>query len=86
MTHQLMYCIEHGEMVAAEIGEITGWPLHLEIRGDLREPDVEWCEGPFAYSPPPADMTEEMWDQLFSNESDIQDMLDYWKAEDTGAI
>lgn len=62
-----LFCIQHGEMVDAVIGEISGQHLHLAIYGDPRNPDVDWCEGPFASCPPP-EMTEEMWKAVFADE------------------
>lgn len=69
-----MYCITHGQMEIVDIGEITGQPVHMVFVGSFKDPDVDWCEGPFATCPPPE---MEDWDVVFANEDAIQDLLDW---------
>lgn len=62
-----LFCIAHGEMEHVEYGEITGLPLHLVYAGTPKEPDVDWCEGPFASCPPP-EIGEDYWEAVFASE------------------
>ena len=83
MNTKKMYCITHEQMELVEFGEITGLPMHLVITGDIRNPDIDWCEGPFASCPPPE---IEEWDVLFADEAGIQDLLDFMRQEEIGVI
>lgn len=70
---QHLYCIEHDEMVTA-YGQNP--PRHLYYL-DAELTEIDWCEGPFTFCPPPPDPDEVYFDQLFEQEDAIVAFLDW---------
>lgn len=48
-------------------------PVHIKfIAPTVDSPEeLDWCEGPFTTSEPPA-LTEEMWETILANEPDVE--------------
>lgn len=75
-----LYCITHEQMEIVNSGELTGQPVHLVVLGDIRDPDIDWCEGPFASCPPP-ETGDGYWDAVFANE-EADDEYGWQELED----
>lgn len=76
-----MYCIMHEKMEMVENGPLG--KVHLVMEFDPLV-GLDWCEGPFAYCPPPDEPIDAYFDHLFDDEDAIWAYLDWVRQMEDG--
>lgn len=66
----MLYCIEHEEMVKAQKGNPTPFIHEVWVETDFgtwTKKDLDWCEFPMGYTicPPPPSLADELDDMTF---------------------
>lgn len=68
------YCLQCERPVEVEIGSrVVG---HLMWSNYPDNFELDFCEGPFVYSEPPAPLTEREWQDVFASEPDREELAE----------